>query len=159
MGGGSQKVRPTKGKRGGAATGGLGSQLIRRVNTGGAGRGGGQIGQYAHMFTTDLGDGRGQQMQSVLEMDDLQEMMEMAELNGRTFVAERQNVQVISLCVSRQPRGPCEPHWACLHQPPRAGPARFHEPRNRACALCPACAAAGAAPSTPRSARRSASAS
>lgn len=104
MGGGSQKVRPTKNKKAG---GGLGSGLIRRVNTGGAGRGGGQIGQYAHMFTTDLGDGRGSQMQSVLEMDDLQEMMEMAELNGRTFQAERQNVQVISLCVRRHPRGPC----------------------------------------------------
>lgn len=107
MGGGSQKVRPTKARKGG---GGLGSQLIRRVNHGGAGRGGGQIGQYAHMFTTDLGDGRGQQMQSVLDMDDLQEMMDIAELNGRTFVAERQNVQVISLCVRRRARCLCGAH-------------------------------------------------
>lgn len=97
-------MRPTKNKKAG---GGLGSQLIKRVNHGGAGRGGGQIGQFAHMFTTDLGDGRGQQMQSVLEMDDLEEMMDLAELNGRTFEAERQNVMVVSLCA----RSPL--HHAC----------------------------------------------
>ena len=98
MGGGSQRL--TGARAHSQATkkkGGLGSSLLRKMNSG-AGRGGGQIGQYAHLFTTDLGDGHNRNMQSVLDMDDLEEMMEMAELAGKSFAAERQNITVISTC-------------------------------------------------------------
>ena len=57
------------------------------------------IGQYSHLFTTDLGDGRAANMQSVLDVSDLDEMMAMADLAGRSFVAERQNVVIVSMCV------------------------------------------------------------
>jgi len=77
---------------------GLGSQLMQRVNGGAKAQQGGAIGQYAHLFTTDLGDGHGAQLQSVLDMTDLDEMMAMAELAGRSFAAERQSATfVVSL--------------------------------------------------------------
>ena len=78
---------------------GLGAQLMARVNGGAKSTtvGRGAIGQYAHLFTTDLGDGANQNMQSVLDMSDLDEMMAMAELAGRSFAAERQNVTVVSV--------------------------------------------------------------
>ncbi len=78
---------------------GLGAQLMHRVNGGAKAStvGKGAIGQYAHLFTTDLGDGQRTNMQSVLDVSDLDEMMAMAELAGRSFVAERQNVTVVSV--------------------------------------------------------------
>ena len=81
---------------------GLGAGLMRRVNGGerAASSGRGLIGQYSHLFTTDLGDGRAANMQSVLEVSDLDEMMAMADLAGRSFAAERGSASVVvSLCV------------------------------------------------------------
>ena len=109
MGGGAKGERKSV-KSGKVKPGALGSGLMRRV-AGGVGRGGGQVGQYAHMYTTDLGDGRAAQMQSVLDVDDLEDMMEMADLAGRSFAAERQNVVVLSTCAP--------PLTRALPQPPR----------------------------------------
>ena len=77
---------------------GLGAQLMQRVNGGAkaASHGRGHIGQYAHLFTTNVPDGRGA-MQSVLDVSDLDEVMALAELAGRSFAAERQNVTVVTL--------------------------------------------------------------
>ena len=92
--GGSQRVRGA----GKAHKSGLGAQLMQRVNGGekAASRGRGHIGQYAHLFTTNVPDGRGA-MQSVLDVSDLDEVMALAELAGRSFAAERQNVTVVNL--------------------------------------------------------------
>jgi len=71
---------------------------MRTVNGGAKATKGGFVGQYAHLFTTELGDGAGAGMQSVLDMSDLDEMMAMAELAGRTFTAERRSATfVVSL--------------------------------------------------------------
>jgi hypothetical protein len=80
---------------------GLGAGVMRRVNGGdrASSSGRGMIGQYSHLFTTDLGDGRAANMQSVLDVSDLDEMMAMADLAGRSFAAERQNVVIVSMCV------------------------------------------------------------
>ena len=93
---------------------GLGAGVMRRVNGGdrASSSGRGMIGQYSHLFTTDLGDGRAANMQSVLDVSDLDEMMAMADLAGRSFAAERQNVVIVSMCVSRAAR-------------PRAFPAQY----------------------------------
>ena len=99
--GGSQRVRgPGK-----AHKSGLGAGVMRRVNGGdrASSSGRGMIGQYSHLFTTDLGDGRAANMQSVLDVSDLDEMMAMADLAGRSFAAERQNVVIVSMCAPRLP--------------------------------------------------------
>jgi len=92
--GGSQRTRGT----GKAHKSGLGAQLMSRVNGGSKAStvGRGHIGQYAHLFTTNVHDGRAA-MQSVLDVSDLDEVMALAELAGRSFAAERQNVTVVSL--------------------------------------------------------------
>lgn len=95
MGGGSQRIRGP----GRAHKSGLGSGVMRSVNGGerSSSSGRGLIGQYSHLFTTDLGDGRAANMQSVLDVSDLDEMMAMADLQGRSFAAERQNVVIVSM--------------------------------------------------------------
>jgi len=81
---------------------GLGAGVMRRVNGGdrASSSGRGLVGQYSHLFSTDLGDGRAANMQSVLDVSDLDEMMAMADLAGRSFAAERQNVVIVSMCVA-----------------------------------------------------------
>jgi hypothetical protein len=99
---------------------GLGAGVMRRVNGGdrASSSGRGMIGQYSHLFTTDLGDGRAANMQSVLDVSDLDEMMAMADLAGRSFAAERQNVVIVSMCVR-------------CGAPRRAAPAQSAPPRLR----------------------------
>eukprot|EP00887_Chlorella_sp_A99_P006011 scaffold27.g6011.t1 len=62
----------------------VGSALVNRARR--EGRTGGAT---AHLHTTDADDGRGGNMQSVLESNDLDELMTMASLAGRDFSAEK----------------------------------------------------------------------
>ncbi|KAL6782518.1 hypothetical protein ACKKBG_A07095 [Auxenochlorella protothecoides x Auxenochlorella symbiontica] len=67
----------------------VGQSLVNRAK-----REGRTAGAAAHMYTTDLGPDNN--MQSVIERNDLDEMMAMATLADKDFSAERQNVVVIS---------------------------------------------------------------
>lgn len=66
----------------------VGSSLVRRAR-----REGRTNGATSHLYTTDVDD---KNMQSVIEQNDLEEMMYMATLADKDFTAERQNVTVIS---------------------------------------------------------------
>jgi large subunit GTPase 1 len=64
---------------------------VKRRGRGGGGAGGG--GEFAHRHTTDVPAGGN--IQSVLEQDDLAELMAMADLADRDFAADREESQVL----------------------------------------------------------------
>jgi large subunit GTPase 1 len=68
----------------------VGSALVNRAK-----RDGRTNAAAAHLHTTDAASG-GNALQSVIETNDLQEMMSMAELAERDFAAERYNIVVVS---------------------------------------------------------------
>lgn len=69
----------------------VGSALVNRA------RRDGRTGSItSHLYTTDMSTDKGATLQSVLENNDLQEMMNLAELAERDFSAEKGNVVVIS---------------------------------------------------------------
>ena len=66
--------------------------------------------QGAALHTTDIQpDGNGPSLQSVLERNDLDEFMAMAELAGQDFTAERRGQAIVVSCVPRRKQPPICP--------------------------------------------------
>lgn len=72
----------------------VGSALVRKAKREGRTGPGGAAASFLH--TTDTDGGKKNNMQSVIESNDLEEMMNLADLADRDFTAEKSNVVVIS---------------------------------------------------------------
>ena len=72
----------------------VGAQLRAAAKRRGPGPSGGKPGEFAHRHTTDVHP-TGNNFQSVLEQDDLAELMAMADLADRDFAADREESQVL----------------------------------------------------------------